>query len=132
MNESSQETNPKKIFVGNLSYNLTEDEVRNVFSQYGEIEDLRWITDRMSGRFKGLCFITYTTEEAAQKAIEAMHNQQMDDRAIIVNVARPQAPRENRGFGGGGGGGRSFGGGGRGFGGGDHRGGDRPHRSFDN
>lgn len=129
MNESSQDTNPKKIFVGNLSYNLTEDEVRNVFSQYGEIEDLRWITDRMSGRFKGLCFITYTTEEAAQAAIAAMHNQPMDGREIIVNVARPQAPRENRGFGGGG---RSFGGG-RGYGGGgDRRGGDRPHRSFDN
>lgn len=122
MNDSSQQANPKKLFVGNLSYNVTEDELRGVFSQYGEITDLKVITDRMSGRSKGIAFVTFAEEDQAQAAIEAMHNQEIDGRAVIVNVARPQAPRENRG--GGFGGGRGFGGGGRGFG-SDRRGGDR-------
>lgn len=123
MNDSSQQANPKKLFIGNLSYNVTEDELRDVFSQYGEITDLKIITDRMSGRSKGIAFITYATEEQAQAAIEAMHNQEIDGRAVIVNVARPQVPRENRG-GGFGGGSRGGFGGGRGFG-GDRRGGGR-------
>lgn len=123
MNDSSQQANPKKLFIGNLSYNVTEDELRGTFSQYGEITDLKVITDRMSGRSKGIAFITYATEEEAQAAIEAMHNQEIDGRAVIVNVARPQVPRENRG-GGFGGGSRGGFGGGRGFG-GDRRGGDR-------
>lgn len=126
MNDSSQQANPKKLFIGNLSYNVTEDELRNAFSQFGEITDLKVITDRMSGRSKGIAFITFATEEAAQAAIEGMHNQEMDGRAIIVNVARPQVPRENRGGGFGGGSRGGFGGGGgRGFGGGDRRGGSR-------
>ena len=124
MNDSSQQANPKKLFIGNLSYNVTEDELRDVFSQYGEITDLKVITDRMSGRSKGIAFITFATEEAAQAAIEGMHNQEIDGRAVIVNVARPQVPRENRGGGFGGGSRGGFGGGGRGFG-NDRRGGGR-------
>lgn len=126
MNDSSQQANPKKLFIGNLSYNVTEDELRGSFSQYGEITDLKLITDRMSGRSKGIAFVTYATEESAQAAIEGMHNQEIDGRQIIVNVARPQVPRENRGGGFGGGSRGGFGGGGsRGGFGGDRRGGDR-------
>ena len=126
MNDSSQQANPKKLFIGNLSYNVTEDELRNSFSQFGEITDLKVITDRMSGRSKGIAFITYATEEAAQAAIEGMHNQEIDGRAIIVNVARPQVPRENRG-GGFGGGSRGGFGGGRGGYNNDRRGGNRDY-----
>lgn len=124
MNDSSQQANPNKLFIGNLSYNVTEDELRNVFSQYGEITDLKLITDRMSGRSKGIAFVTYASEQSAQDAITAMHDQPIDGRNVIVNVARPQVPRENRGGGFGGGSRGGFGGGGRGFG-GDRRGGDR-------
>jgi RNA recognition motif-containing protein len=134
MNDSSQQANPKKLFIGNLSYNVTEDELRGSFSQFGEITDLKLITDRMSGRSKGIAFVTYATEEAAQAAIEGMHNQEIDGRAVIVNVARPQVPRENRpggGFGGGSRGGFGGGGGSRGgFGGGDRRGGSDRRNSY--
>lgn len=121
MNDSSQQANPKKLFVGNLSYNVTEDELREAFSQHGEITDLKLITDRMSGRSKGIAFVTFNTEDEAKAAIEALHNQEIDGRAVIVNVARPQVPRDNNRGGFGGGGGRGFdrnrSGGGRGFGG---------------
>lgn len=123
MNDSSQQANPKKLFVGNIAYNVTEDDLRGVFSQYGEITELKLITDKMSGRSKGIAFVTYATEEEAQAAISAVHNQEIGGRAVIVNVARPQVPRENRGGG--------FGGGRGGFGGNrGGYGGDRPRRSY--
>lgn len=126
MNDSSQQANPKKLFVGNIAYNVTEDDLRGVFSQYGEITELKLITDKMSGRSKGIAFVTYATEEEAQAAISAVHNQEIGGRAVIVNVARPQVPRDNRGGGGFGGGSRGgFGGGRGGFGGGD-----RSRRSY--
>lgn len=118
------QANPKKLFVGSLPYSTTEDELHQLFSQYGEITELRVITDRATGRSKGIAFVTYTTEESAQAAIEAMNNYELGGRTIVVNVARPPAPRENRSFGGGGSrGGSDFRGGSRGGYGGGRSGG---------
>lgn len=95
--QDAPQANPKKLFVGNLSWGTTKDAVVSLFSQYGEIEDAALITDKMSGRSKGIAFITFTTEESAQAAIEALNGYELDGREIIVNVARPRVPRDDRG-----------------------------------
>ncbi|GIK83974.1 MAG: hypothetical protein BroJett025_05960 [Patescibacteria group bacterium] len=111
MQDAPQVENPRKLFVGNLSWGTTKDMIVSTFSQYGEIEDAVLITDRMSGRSKGIAFVTFTTEESAQAAIEALNGTELDGRQIIVNVARPKAPREDRGGDRRGGGRSNFGGG---------------------
>ncbi len=98
-----------KLYVGNLSYNVTEDQLRELFSQAGQIKDVALITDRQTGRSKGFGFVEFATQEEAQKAIELFNNHELDGRPLTVNVARP---REERGGGGGGGGYRGGGGGG--------------------
>ena len=103
--------NPKKLYIGNLPYTVTEDQLRDLFSQFGEITDLKLITDRMSGRSRGIAFVEFASEEDAAKAIEATNNTEMDGRTIIVNVARPPKPRTDGGFGGGDRGGNRGGGG---------------------
>ena len=121
MNNQVPQTNPKKLFVGNLPWSVTEPELTDLFSQYGELVSVKLITDRMSGRSKGIAFVEFATEEEANAAVEALNNYEMDGRALNVNVARPQMPREQRPFnprfGGGGndrrGGGRDGGGYGR-------------------
>ncbi|MBP9781769.1 RNA-binding protein [Candidatus Woesebacteria bacterium] len=128
MNDNAQ-ANPKKLFIGNLPYSATESDITALLSPYGELVEVRLIVDKMSGRSRGIAFAEFATEDSANQAVEALKNYEMDGRAIIVNVARPQQPRENRGgdrggYGGGGsrggyGGGQSRGG----YGGG--RGGDR-------
>jgi len=117
-------TNNKKLFVGNLPFSATEDELREAFGQYGEIVDLKLIIDRMTGRSKGFAFVEFADEATAGAAIEGTNGKDMGGRAMVVNVARPPAPREDRGprrdFGGGSRGG--FGGGNRGgYGGGGRR-----------
>lgn len=113
----------KKLFVGNLSFNTTEDEVRELFSEHGTIESLAWITDRDTGRFRGFCFIEMD-EGAATSAISALDGQDFQGRSLRVNEAQP---REDRGGGGrrsgGGGFNRSGGGGNRGGSGGSRGGG---------
>lgn len=104
----------KKLFVGNLSFNTSEDEVRELFSEHGTIESLAWITDRDTGRFRGFCFIEMDDGGAAS-AISALDGQDFQGRSLRVNEARP---REDRG-----GGGRR--GGSRGGGRGGSRGGNR-------
>jgi len=101
MQADAAQVNPKKLFVGNVPFTVTEDQIVELFSQYGEIVEARLIVDRMSGRSKGIAFVEFSTEEEALAAIEALHGYEMDGRGLIVNVARPQMPRENRGFGGG-------------------------------
>ena len=123
--------NPKKLFVGNLPYSTTEDQLNELFSQYGQLTEVKLITDRMTGRSRGIAFVEFANEEEAAAAVEAVNGYEMDGRALMVNVARPQAPRENRSFGGGGGRGYGGGGGGRGFGGGGDRGGYRGGRGGD-
>jgi len=105
---SMDQPNPKKLFIGSLPYSTTEDQLRDLFSQFGEITDLKLITDRMSGRSRGIAFVEFASEVDAAKAIEATNNTQMDDRTIIVNVARPPKPRTDSGFGGGNRGGGSY------------------------
>ena len=78
------------IYVGNLSYEVTEDELREEFSAFGEVESVRLITDRYSGRPKGFGFIEMPTESEGQAAIEALNGKTVKDRAMNVNVARPR------------------------------------------
>lgn len=87
-----------KLFVGSLPWSITSDTLRELFAQYGEITEAMVITDRDSGRSKGFGFVTFASEESAQKALE-MDGKEIEGRKIVVNVAKP---RENRSGGGGG------------------------------
>lgn len=89
-----------KLYVGNLAYRTTEEQLRELFEQAGEVTEIALITDRETGRAKGFGFITMGTEEAAQEAIRRFNNYSLDSRALTVNEARP---REERGGGYGGG-----------------------------
>ena len=114
-----------KLFVGNLSFNTTENDLQDAFAAHGTVIEANLMTDRMTGRPRGFGFVTMGSPEEAEKAIQALNGQPLDGRNLTVNVARP---REERPPGGGGGGGRrSFGGGGGGGGygggGGERRGG---------
>jgi len=101
----------EKLFVGNLSYNTTENDLQDAFAAHGTVVETNLMVDRNTGRPRGFAFVTMSSPDEAQKAIEALHGAQLDGRALTVNVARP---REERPFGGGGGGGRrEFRGGGR-------------------
>ena len=102
-----------KLFVGNLSFNTTENDLQDAFAAHGTVVEANLMMDRMSGRPRGFGFVTMGSPEEAQKAIEAMNGAQLDGRALTVNIARP---REERAPGGGGGGRREYGGGGRGGG----------------
>jgi len=93
-----------KLFVGNLSFNVTENDLNDAFAAFGTVSETNLMMDRTTGRPRGFGFVTMGTPEEAQKAIEAMNGKEMDGRALTVNVARP---REDRPAGGGGGGGRS-------------------------
>jgi RNA recognition motif-containing protein len=117
-----------KLFVGNLSFNTTENDLQDAFAAHGQVVEATLMMDRMTGRSRGFAFITYSTPEEAQKAIAAMSGAQLDGRALTVNIARPKEERPpggggrdrgpRREFGGGGGGGGYSGGGSRGGGGG--------------
>ena len=102
------------IFVGNLSFQTTQDDLREVFSPYGTIDNINIITDRDTGRSRGFAFVEMPDGAEAKAAIEALNLKQLHDRSITVNEARP---REDRPRGGGGGGGYRGGGGGGGGGG---------------
>ncbi len=112
-----------KLFVGNLSFKITENDLQDAFAAHGTVVETNLMMDRMSGRPRGFAFVTMSSEEEAQKAIEALNGKELDGRALTVNVARP---REERPPGGGGGGSRGprrdYGGGGGSGGGGGGRG----------
>jgi cold-inducible RNA-binding protein len=107
----------KKLYVGNLSFQTTEDELNGLFSQFGPVESVTIINDRDTGRSKGFGFVVMETAEA-DKAIEQLNGSEFNGRNLTVNEARPMAKRDfndrSRGGGGGGGGGRGRGGGGGG------------------
>jgi cold-inducible RNA-binding protein len=104
-----------KLFVGNLSFNTTENDLQDAFAAFGTVTEANLMMDRMTNRPRGFGFVTMSTPEEAQKAIEGMNGKDVDGRALTVNIARP---REERAPGGGGGGGRrEYGGGGGGGGG---------------
>ncbi len=104
-----------KLFVGNLSFNTTENDLNDAFAAHGTVTETNLMMDRTTGRPRGFGFVTMSTAEEAQKAIEALNGKDMDGRALTVNVAKPReerAPRsggrrEYSGGGGYGGGGRS-------------------------
>ncbi len=102
-----------KLYVGNLPYTATEDELKSIFSQAGTVTSVAIIKDRETGRSKGFAFVEMSNADEAQKAINLLHGKSMGGRDLRVSIARP---REEGG--GGGGGGRGFGGGRGGFGGG--------------
>ena len=103
-----------KLFVGNLSFNTTENDLQAAFAAHGTVVEANLMMDRMTGRSRGFAFVTYATPEEAQKAIEAMNGAQLDNRALTVNIARPkeERPRGDRPGGGDRGPRREFGGGG--------------------
>ena len=114
----------KKLYVGNLAFQTTSQDLQELFAQAGTVESAQIIEDRDTGRSKGFAFVEMSTEEEAASAIDQFNGKEVAGRMLKVNEARP---RENRG----GGGGRGFGGGGggRGFGGGGNRGGNSGRRS---
>ena len=105
-----------KLFVGNLSFNTTENDLQDAFAAHGSVVEANLMMDRMTGRARGFGFVTMSTPEEAEKAIAAMNGAQMDGRALTVNIARPREDRPAGGGGGGGGGARRSGGGGGGGG----------------
>jgi RNA recognition motif-containing protein len=91
-----------KLFVGNLSFNTTENDLQDAFAAFGTVTEANLMMDRSTGRPRGFGFVTMGTPEEAQKAIEGLNGKSIDGRALTVNLARP---REERAPGGGGGGG---------------------------
>ena len=100
-----------KLYVGNLSYNTTENDLQDLFSQHGPVTGVDLIMDKFSGRPRGFAFVTMETKEGAEAAIAALNGKNLDGRDLTVNEARPREDRPARSGGGGGGG---YGGGGRG------------------
>jgi cold-inducible RNA-binding protein len=94
----------KNIFVGNLDFNVSEDELRNLFGTYGQVDRVTILTDRDTGRSRGFGFVEMTNAEDGEKAIAALNGTQLAGRTLNVNEARPKAERA------GGGGGRDRGG----------------------
>jgi RNA recognition motif-containing protein len=86
----------QKLYVGGLSYSTTEDTLRSLFAEYGEIESISAITDRDTGRPKGFAFVEMATDQAAQAAISALNGTTIDDREIKVDKTKPQAERGRR------------------------------------
>lgn len=87
----------KKLFVGNVPYNITEDQLKGIFSEAGEVESVAIITDKMTGRPRGFVFVEMKTEEGAKKAVETLHGKNVDGREINVNEARPREERPSGG-----------------------------------
>lgn len=89
----------KKIYVGNLSFNISEDGLIELFSSYGSVETAKIISDRDTGRSKGFAFVEMSNESEAKSAIEGLNGKDQGGRALNVSEAKPMAPRENRGGG---------------------------------
>src|SRR4029079_1310302 len=109
-----------KLYVGNLSFNTTDNELQELFSQAGAVQEVTLMQDKFTGKSRGFAFVTMGSEQDAQNAISKINGQTVEGRTLTVNEARP---REARPPGGGGGGGRGYGGGGYGGGGGGGYGG---------
>ena len=118
-----------KLYVGNMSFKTSEDELRSAFGQFGNVTDVYVAMDKMTGRPRGFAFVTFSSAEEAKLAAEKLNGVDLGGRALTVNEARPKEEGAGRSFGGGGGGGGlGFGGGGGGerrggFGGGGRSGG---------
>ncbi len=97
-----------KVYVGNLPWSVDDEKLREIFSQFGDVEEATVIKDKFSGRSKGFGFVTFTDDASAHKAIKEMHDKEVDGRQLKVNEAKPMEERPPR---------RDFGGRGRDFGG---------------
>lgn len=117
----------RKLYVGNLSYQTTEDDLKDMFAQCGSVASCQLIIDRFTSKSRGFAFVEMSTDEEAKKAIAELNGKDVEGRALTVNEARPREERSGGGGGGGyGGGGRGgFGGGGGGGGRGGYGGGKR-------
>jgi cold-inducible RNA-binding protein len=111
----------RRLFVGNLSYQTDEQELTNLFSQYGSVESAQIVRDMATGRARGFAFVEMGSDDEAQQAASALNNTQLGGRTIAVNEARPREARAGGPGGGGGRGGGFGGGGGGGRGGGGRR-----------
>ena len=104
-----------KLFVGNLSFNVSENQLQDMFAEHGTVQEADLIVDRFSGRPRGFAFVTMETKEGAEAATRALNGKELDGRALTVNEARPREERQRsdggvrRGGYGGGGGGRDGG-----------------------
>ncbi len=87
----------KKLYVGGLSYGTTEESLLDLFLQAGEIDSIKLITDRETGRSKGFAFVEMSTDQGAQDAIQRFNGREVDGRRLSVSEARPQAPRQSHG-----------------------------------
>jgi cold-inducible RNA-binding protein len=85
----------KKVYVGNLSFDTTEDTLRGLFAAHGEVSSINMITDRYTGRSRGFAFVEMATDEAAEAAITALDGQMVDDRPLKVAEARPRRRRDD-------------------------------------
>ena len=113
----------KKLYVGNLTYNVNESDLEALFAPFGTVQSAQIIIDRDTNRSKGFGFVEMDNDAQAQAAIQGLNEREHDGRNLTVNEAKPREPRSGGGggYGGGGGGGRSGGGGGYGGGGGGGR-----------
>ena len=105
-----------KLFVGNLSFNVTENDLQDAFAAFGTVTEVNLMMDRATNRPRGFAFVSMASKDEADKAIQGMNGKQLDGRALTVNEARPREdrpPRPGAGYGGGGAGGGGGGGGGR-------------------
>ena len=102
-----------KLYVGNLPFSASDDSLREMFGQAGQVESARIITDRDTGRSKGFGFVEMSTEQEASEAIRKFNGTELDGRSLTVNEARPMTPRDGGGRGPRDGGGGHRGGGGR-------------------
>ncbi len=100
-----------KLFVGNLSFNTTQNQLQDLFAAHGTVLEVDVIMDKFSGRPRGFAFVSMDTKEGADAAVQALNGKEMDGRALTVNEARPREERPRSSGGGGGGGGGGYGGG---------------------
>jgi RNA recognition motif-containing protein len=103
-----------KLYVGNLSFDATENDLHDLFAPHGTVTEANLMQDRMTGKPRGFAFVTMSTKESADAAIQALNGKEWKGRALTVNEARPREERSGGGGGGGGGGYRGGGGGGGG------------------
>ena len=97
LNEHHKNMSNNKLFVGNLSFNTTENDLRDAFAEHGTVHEVKLMTDRDTGRPRGFGFVTMSTPEEAQAAMNALNGKQLDSRALTVNVAKPREERSGGG-----------------------------------
>jgi len=86
----------KKIYVGNLSYKVTEDDLKDLFAEFGTVTEINVITDRETGRPRGFAFVEMDSDDEATKAINSLNGKELQDREIVVNEARPRRDSKPR------------------------------------